>query len=168
MTQPDLRHFTFYICLFLCLITVAAFWQVTNNEFLYLDDDMYVTKNSHVQAGLSIDGLIWAFTTTWASNRHPLTWLSHMFDCQVFGLNAGFHHLSSLFFHIINTLLLFLILQKVTNTFWRSAFVSSLFALHPLHIESVAWVAERKDVLSTLFFMLTILAYILSLVFLLW
>ena len=108
---------------------------------------------------ITIENLKWAFTTTHAPYWHPLTWLSHMLDVQLFGLKAGGHHLMNVFFHIANTLLLFLILRRMTKTLWRSAFVAALFALHPLHVESVAWVAERKDVLSTLFWMLTLGAY---------
>src|SRR5205823_2855936 len=101
----------------------------------------------------------WAFTHAFSSNWHPLACLSHMLDCQLFGLNAGAHHLESVGFHIANTLLLLLFLSRVTKAFWRSTFVAALFALHPLHVESVAWISERKDVLSTFFFLLTLLSY---------
>ncbi len=147
------------ICLLLIVATIAVFWQVYNHDFVNYDDNLYVTENRHVQAGLTWEGIIWAFTTTHASNWHPLTWLSHMLDCQLFGLNAGGHHLTNLLFHIANTLLLFLVFNRMTGAIWRSAFVAALFALHPLHVESVAWVAERKDVLSTFFWMLTMWAY---------
>ena len=150
----------FLICLFITITTVAVYCQVINNEFVYYDDNQYVTENHHVISGLSLKNIDWAFTTTCASNWHPLTWLSHMMDCQFFGLNPGRHHLINLLFHIANTLLLFFILQKMTGALWKSAFVSVLFALHPLHVESVAWVAERKDVLSTFFWMLTIWSYV--------
>ena len=148
------------VCLFLIMATIVVYWQVRNHEFVNFDDSEYITENRHAQAGLTWKGIIWAFTTTHAGNWHPLTWLSHMLDCQIYGLNAGGHHLTSLLFHIVNTLLLFVVLNRLTGALWRSAFVAALFALHPLHVESVAWVAERKDVLSTFFWMLTMWAYI--------
>ena len=125
-----------------------------------LDDNAYITGNRHVQSGLTLAGVTWAFTTTHASLWIPLTWLSHMLDCQLYGLNPSGHHLTNLVFHIASTLLLFLVLERMTGALWRSAFVAALFALHPLHVESVAWAAERKDVLSTFFWMLTMWAYI--------
>ena len=149
------------VCLFLVIVTLAVYWQVGNHEFVNYDDDQYVTENQHVQAGLTLKSITWAFTSTHASNWHPLTWLSHMLDCQIYGLNPGGHHFTSVFFHILNSILLFLIFKRMTGAFWKSAFVAALFALHPLHVESVAWVAERKDVLSTFFWMLTMGAYIL-------
>ncbi|HUL98834.1 MAG TPA: hypothetical protein VLU24_05335, partial [Mycobacterium sp.] len=118
-----------------------------------------MTANPHVAGGLTWENVAWAFTTNHAANWHPLTWLSHMADVELFGMNAGAHHLTSLLFHAANTLLLFLLLRRMTGALGRSAFVAALFAVHPLHVESVAWVAERKDVLSTLFWMLTLLAY---------
>jgi tetratricopeptide (TPR) repeat protein len=148
------------ISLFLAAATLAAFWQVSRCEFINIDDTEYVTQNSHIQNGITMEGIRWAFTTQHASNWHPLTWLSHMLDVQLFGLNARGHHLTNLFFHIANTLLLFLVFHRMTKEIWQSAFVAALFALHPLHVESVAWVAERKDVLSTFFWMLTLGAYL--------
>jgi hypothetical protein len=148
------------VSLFLVLATLTVYWQVVNHEFVNLDDDKYIIENSHVRQGLSRESVIWAFTATEAANWHPLTWLSHMLDCQLYGLNPKGHHLTNEFFHLVNTLLLFLILKSMTGTLWRSGFVAALFALHPLHVESVAWVAERKDVLSTLFWMLTLWAYL--------
>ena len=153
-------HRDLIIYFFLILVTVAVFWQVGSFDFVRYDDDKYVTENRHVQPGLTRDGLAWAFLSVYANNWHPLTWLSHMLDYQLFGANAAGHHITNLIFHVINTLLLFLILRRITGFPWRSAFVAVLFAIHPLHIESVAWVAERKDVLSTLFFMLTVWAYV--------
>jgi len=150
----------FSICLFLIAAILAVFWQVRTHEFLKYDDEAYVTVNPHVNAGLTLKGIIWAFTTTHASNWHPLTWLSHMLDCQLYGLNPAGHHLTNLVFHIASTLLLFLVLKGMTGALWRSGFVAALFALHPLHVESVAWVAERKDVLSTFFWILTMWAYV--------
>jgi len=148
------------ICLLLSSITLAVYWQVRNHEFVIYDDDLYVTENPHVQAGLTRESLKWAFTTTWASNWHPLTWLSHMLDCQLYELNPSGHHLTNVFLHLANTLLLFLVLKRMTGAAGKSIVVAALFALHPLHLQSVAWVAERKDVLSTLFLMLTLWAYL--------
>ena len=149
-----------FIGLFLTVATLVVFWQAHDHAFIGYDDTKYVTANYYVQAGLTKEGLIWAFTTTHASNWHPLTWLSHMLDCQLYGLNPRGHHLTNVFFHLLNTLLLFLVLQRMTGVPWRSGLVAALFALHPLHVESVAWVAERKDVLSTFFLFLTLLSYI--------
>ncbi len=148
-----------FICLLLVLMTLALYWPVTNHSFTNFDDDQYVTGNAHVTAGLTWSGIVWAFQSGYAHNWHPLTWMSHMLDCQLYGLNPTGHHLTSLLLHIANTVLLFLFLNRITGTKWRSAFVAALFACHPLHVESVAWVAERKDVLSTFFWMLTLLAY---------
>ncbi|MFH1673235.1 MAG: hypothetical protein ABIF87_07405 [Pseudomonadota bacterium] len=148
------------VCLFLIVATISVFWQVSKHDFVNYDDHKYVTDNRRVQAGLTWEGTTWAFTTFHASNWHPLTWLSHMLDCQLYGLSPAGHHLTNLLFHISNTLLLFLVLNRMTGALWRSGFVAALFALHPLHVESVAWVAERKDVLSTFFWMLTMWAYI--------
>ncbi|MFH1242622.1 MAG: tetratricopeptide repeat protein, partial [Pseudomonadota bacterium] len=157
-SQKDGRK-TKLIALSLVLVTLALYWQVRNHAFINYDDDVYVTENHHVRAGLTGKCVFWAFKTTVAGLWHPLTLLSHMLDCQLFGLNPGRHHLTNLFFHIANTLLLFLVFKKMTGALYRSAFVAALFALHPLHVESVAWVAERKDVLSTFFWMLTLWAY---------
>jgi Flp pilus assembly protein TadD len=148
------------IYLFLTLAVLAAFWQVNHCDFINYDDEDYITENSHIQNGITLEGTRWAFTTSRAANWHPLTWLSHMLDYQLFGLKPGWYHLTNVFFHIANTLLLFLILNRMTRALWQSAFVAALFALHPLHVESVAWVSERKDVLSTFFWMLTMGAYI--------
>ncbi|MGC8863867.1 MAG: tetratricopeptide repeat protein [Armatimonadota bacterium] len=145
--------------LVLTLITVIAFRPVFDAGFVAYDDDYYVTRNFHVQAGPTAPSLAWAFTTFAAGNWHPLTWISHMLDCQLYGLNPLGHHLTSLLLHIANVLLLFAALTKLTGALWQSALVAALFAVHPLHVESVAWIAERKDVLSTLFWMLTMLAY---------
>jgi tetratricopeptide (TPR) repeat protein len=144
----------------LCLSIFAVYWQVWNHSFVNYDDTLYVTKNPHVQAGLTSKDIAWSLTTTHGGNWHPLTWLSHMLDCHLFGMDPGWHHFSSLLFHTANALLLFLALNRMTGGLWRSAFVAGLFALHPLHVESVAWVAERKDVLSTFFLFLTLLSYV--------
>jgi hypothetical protein len=146
-------------CVVLAGATLAVFWPVLHYPFINLDDPEYVTQNPHLLGGLSWTSISWAFTTGYAANWHPLTWLSHMLDVQLFGENSGLHHLTSLLFHVTNTILLFLVLHRMTGTLWRSACVAGIFALHPLHVESVAWVAERKDVLSGFFFMFTLLAY---------
>ncbi|HUH66502.1 MAG TPA: tetratricopeptide repeat protein [Syntrophales bacterium] len=153
-------HRDLFICFFLVIITVAVFWQVSGLDFVRYDDDKYVTENSHVQAGLTRSGIVWAFSSVYANNWHPLTWISHMVDCQLFSTNPAGPHLVNLFLHIVNTLLLFIVLKRMTDLPWRSAFVATLFAVHPLHVESVAWVSERKDVLSTFFFMMSTWAYV--------
>jgi tetratricopeptide (TPR) repeat protein len=149
-----------FLCWLLALTTLAVFLPVARQAFVNYDDSDYVSENAHVQSGLKWDNVVWAFTTGHASNWHPLTWLSHMVDAQLFGRQAGPQHLVSVGFHIANTLLLFLLLRRMTGALWRSAFVAALFALHPLHVESVAWASERKDVLSALFFLLTLGAYV--------
>ena len=148
------------VCLFLIISTLSVYWQVTNYNFVDFDDIEYVYENRHVQGGFTLESIKWAFTTNRASIWHPLSWLSHMLDYQLYGLNPGSHHLTNLFFHIFNTLLLFFVLKKMTGHLWQSAFVAALFALHPLHVESVAWISERKDVLSAFFWMLTMWSYI--------
>jgi hypothetical protein len=148
------------VSLLLMIAGFIAFWQVTQCGFINLDDNEYVTDNRHVQDGLTVEGIAWAFTTGQVSNWHPLTWISHMIDVELFGLQPGWHHLTNLFFHLASTLLLFLGLHRMTRALWQSAFVAALFALHPLHVESVAWVAERKDVLSTFFWMLSMGIYV--------
>lgn len=147
------------ICLFLVMATITVYCQVAEFEFINFDDTTYITENINIQNGFSLDSVSWAFTTVHAANWHPITWLSHMLDYSLFVMHSGNHHLLSLFFHIINTLLLFFVFRKMTGGLWQSAFVATLFALHPLHIESVAWVSERKDVLSTFFWMLTMGSY---------
>jgi tetratricopeptide (TPR) repeat protein len=149
------------LILLLSVATFSLYWPVRNYEFINLDDSVYVYDNPQVKAGLSLKGVIWAFTTLEAGFWHPLTWLSHMLDCQLYGLNPGWHHLTNLLFHIASTLLIFLVLERMTKALWASSLVAALFALHPLHVESVAWVAERKDVLSTFFWMLTLWTYAL-------
>ena len=148
------------ICLLLALVTLAAYWPVRNAGFVVFDDPDYVTENSHVQAGLTWTGVKWAFTTFQASNWHPLTWLSHMIDASLFGPNAGAQHFINVLFHSANAALLLLLLFRITSKLWPAAFVAALFAWHPLHVESVAWISERKDVLSTFFALLTLLAYV--------
>ena len=148
------------IYLLLAGTTLAAFWQLSHCGFINFDDTSYVTENIHIRHGITAEAIRWAFSTGYSSNWHPLTWMSHMLDIQLFGLEPRWHHLTNLLFHIANTLLLFFVFHRMTKAPWKSAFVAALFALHPLHVESVAWVAERKDVLSTFFWMLTMGAYI--------
>jgi len=148
------------ISILLVAATLAVYGQVIGFRFVNLDDNHYITENPAVLEGLTLQGILWAFTTFYADFWHPLTWLSHMIDVELYGLWAGGHHLTSLLLHLANTVLLFLVLAAMTGANAPSAAVAALFALHPLHVESVAWVAERKDVLSTLFFMLTLLAYV--------
>jgi tetratricopeptide (TPR) repeat protein len=150
---------TFILSLALVLLTVLAYLPVRQNGFINFDDNYYITDNPHVKAGLSWDTVIWAFTTYDAANWHPLTWFSHSLDYQLFGMNAAGPHLISVLLHGLNAVLLFLVLQSLTGLIWRSLMVAALFAVHPLNVESVAWAAERKNVLSMLFFLLAIWAY---------
>jgi hypothetical protein len=145
--------------LLLALITLLVYLPAARDNFSHFDDCDYVTGNRVVQNGLTWAGVKWAFTTGYASNWHPITWLSHMLDCELFGLNAGAQHYVNVLFHATNAVLLFLLLLRLTRELWPSLFVAALFAWHPLHVESVAWIAERKDVLSTFFALLTLLAY---------
>ena len=147
------------LCLALAVITFAVFGQTLRHQFVNFDDDDYVVKNPFVTQGLTLPGLIWAFTHSHAANWHPLTWLSHMLDCDLYGLDPGGHHLTNVLVHTGAVIALFLVLRRITGAMWRSAFVAAVFAIHPLRAESVAWVSERKDVLSGLFFMLTVGAY---------
>ncbi|MEI6208103.1 MAG: tetratricopeptide repeat protein [Desulfuromonadales bacterium] len=148
------------ICLLMLAVTLAVFARSANFEFINFDDPGYVTKNAAVKNGLQANTIVWAFTSTSMSNWHPVTWLSHMLDVQLFGLNPRAHHLVSVILHTASALLLFLLLVRITGMEWQSLAVASLFALHPLHVESVAWVAERKDVLSGLLWHLTLLLYV--------
>src|SRR5439155_26255870 len=152
---------TFLVCSILALVTAAVYLPVARHQFINFDDPDYVTGNPYVQAGLNPESIRWAITGVYSSNWHPLTLMSHMLDCQLYGQKPAGHHLTSVIFHVANTLLVFLLLKLMTSAFWRSAFVAGLFALHPLHVESVAWVAERKDVLSGFFGLLTLLLYAL-------
>ncbi len=148
-----------FLGLLLGLLALFAYWPVARCGFVDFDDFAYITENPKVPAGLTLEGATWAFRAGYAGNWHPLTWLSHMLDAQLYGLQPAGHHLTSLFFHLADTLLLFLLFNRMTGSLWRSAFVAGLFALHPLHVESVAWVSERKDVLSAFFGFLCLLAY---------
>lgn len=146
--------------LVILLSTVAAFWPLSRCDFIYFDDLTYVVENARIRSGFTGSSLAWAFTTFHFANWHPLTWLSYMADFKLYGLNPAGYHLTNVLFHAGNALLLFLVLREATGRTWESAAVAGLFALHPLHVESVAWVSERKDVLSTFFWMLTLLTYI--------
>jgi|WetSurMetagenome_2_1015567.scaffolds.fasta_scaffold99501_1 protein O-mannosyl-transferase len=162
--KPKLRTYKTYtaaaVCGVLLLAVVLVFGRTVGHEFICYDDDRYVYENPVVQKGMTLEGLRWAMTYGEIGHWHPLTWLSHMLDCQIYGLQAGGHHLTNILLHAAAAILLFLVLWRMTGFFWRSAFVAAVFAVHPLRAESVAWVAERKDVLSGLFFMLTIGAYV--------
>jgi len=190
--KPAHKYWYLLVCVLLTLVTLAVYWPVHKYDFVHYDDDDYVTDNQNVQQGLTWQSIKWAFTTGHASNWHPLTWLSHIIDCRLFGDDPGSHHLVNLLFHVTNTLLLFIVFNRMTQHYFErtsaehntglyrtekpvdktllfpqnsagllpSAFVAALFALHPLHVESVAWIAERKDLLSTLFWLLTMLAYV--------
>src|SRR6266850_3137316 len=148
------------ICAVLAAITWLVFGQTLGHQFVSFDDPEYVYGNRDVAAGLSLGGIAWGFTHIIAGNWHPITTISHMLDCQLYGLNASGHHFTNVLLHTIAVILLFLALQQMTGSLWRSGFVAALFAIHPLHVESVAWISERKDVLSAVFFMLTLGAYI--------
>ncbi len=159
LKSPGDKRDTF-ICLVLILFIIIIYWQVKDFKFVYYDDGSYVTERAHVIAGLTWEGLSWAITTTEAGFWHPLTWLSLMVDRELFGNNPGGYHWTNVILHIINTLLLFFFLKRSTKAPLRSAFVALLFAIHPLHVESVAWVSQRKDLLCTLFGFATLLAYV--------
>ncbi len=152
--RPDLL-----ILLGLAVMTFAIYAQVAGHQFITLDDPTYIQENPMVNRGISGAGLAWAFTTFYATNWHPLTWISHMIDCQLFGMKAGRHLLVNALIHVANTLLVFWFLLRATHARWPSALVAALFALHPLHVESVAWASERKDTLSTFFGLLSLIAY---------
>jgi hypothetical protein len=147
------------IALLLGLVTLLAYAPATHDSFLNLDDDLFVTNNHLVQKGLTWTGVAWAFRTFHESMWHPLTWLSHMLDCELFGVNPRGHHFTSVFLHVVNALLLLWLLWRLTGNLWPSALVAALFAWHPLSVESTAWIAERKNLLSTCFGLLTLLAY---------
>src|SRR5438094_3075929 len=148
------------ILLGLTVMTFASYAQVIGHQFITLDDPTYIQGNSMVNRGLTRAGIAWAFTTFYAANWHPLTWISHMIDCQLFGTNAGRHLLVNALIHLANTLLVFWLLLRTTHARWLSALVAALFALHPLHVESVVWASERKDTLSTFFGLLSLIAYV--------
>ncbi len=148
------------VYLFLVAITLAVFGQTIRYDFVNFDDDLYVYNSPAIKAGLTLKGITFAVISQHAGNWHPLTTISHMVDCQLYGLNAGCHHATNVVLHIIAVLLLFQVLRQMTDAPWKSAVVAALFAVHPLHVESVAWVSERKDVLSAVFFFLMLGAYV--------
>ena len=148
------------ICLSIAALTLMIYAQVRGHAFLNYDDDIYITGNLHIKEGLTLNAAIWAFTSFYESNWIPLTWLSHMLDVQLFGMAASGHHLTNVALHLANSLLLFFLFRKMCAALWRPAFIALLFAVHPLHVESVAWAAERKDLLCGLFFLLTLFFYV--------
>jgi tetratricopeptide (TPR) repeat protein len=158
-TRLGSRGITICICLFLVAISLVVFGQTTRHDFVNFDDDLYVYNTPAVQSGLTLKGIIAAFIYPHARNWHPLTTISHMLDCQLYGLKAGGHHATNIILHTIAVLVLFWVLRQMTGAIWKSAIVAALFAVHPLHVESVAWVSERKDVLSAVFFFLMLGAY---------
>lgn len=157
----SINRLVLLVCLVLIIATSILYWQVSEHEFINFDDTAYVTENPQVQKGISIDNIFWAFSFegTQYAYWHPLTWISHMVDCEFFGLSSGKHHLMNVFFHLANVMLLFFVFRKMTGTLWRSAFVAALFALHPINVDSVAWLAERKNLLSTFFWLLAMIIY---------
>src|SRR6267378_2160592 len=159
-TRSPSRAAQFGICAAIVILIWIVFGQTLGHDFVNYDDKTYVYGNSLVSSGLSFSNLSRAFVDIQTNNWHPLTLISHMIDCQIFDLKAGGHHFTNVLLHTIAALLLFVWLRNVSGRVWSSAFVSALFAIHPLRVESVAWIAERKDVLSALFFFLTLLAYV--------
>ncbi len=156
----NLRRVIACICICLFVLTWVVFGQTVRYDFVNYDDPRYVYQNTRITSGISVGNVIWAFSHIHSENWHPLTTITHMLDCQLHGLNAGWHHFTNVLLHSFAVVLLFVALERMTGALWRSAFVSAVFAVHPLHVESVAWIAERKDVLSAFFFMLTLLAYL--------
>ena len=159
LRKPDRGWIAACVCVCLALLTWGVFAQTLRYDFVNYDDPQYVYQNVRITNGSSFSNVAWAFTHIHSENWHPLTTITHMLDCQLYGLKAGWHHFTNVLLHTVAVVLLFLALQRMTGALWRSAFVAALFAIHPLHVESVAWIAERKDVLSAAFFMLTLLAY---------
>jgi len=159
--KSSLTNLDFVICLLLAAVTLAIYWQTRHFEFLYFDDQLFVSHFPNLKAGLTYKNIVWAFTSTILETNYwvPLTWISFLLDYEIYGLDAGGFHITNVLFHASNTVLLFILLRKITGSLWQSAFVAALFGLHPLHVESVAWVTERKDVLSTFFFLLALLSY---------
>lgn len=149
-----------FICLGLALIVILPFYQTSQFNFVIYDDSLYIMSNKNIQAGFNWNSISWAFTTMFGVNWHPLTWLSLILDYKMYGMNAGGYHVTSMLIHLVNSVLLFLILGRMTGQLWQSGFVAALFAVHPLHVESVAWVMERKDVLSAMFWLLTMGTYV--------
>ena len=160
MSEKSDKSRIWFVYLALLVSPLAVFWQVHSFEFINYDDNDYVYKNNHIVTGLKWENIVWVFTHDHGGDFHPLTGLSHIMDCELFGTAPGSQHVVNLLFHLANTLLLFTVLRKMTGAIWQSAFVAALFALHPLHVEPVAWISSRKDVLSTFFWILTMVAYL--------
>jgi len=160
LARTSRQWVTVCVCIVIAVLTWIVFGQTLRHDFVNYDDPRYVYQNTKITSGLNMAGVAWAFSHIHAENWHPLTTITHMLDCQLYGLKAGWHHFTNVLLHGVASILLFLALQHMTGALWRSAFVAAVFAIHPLHVESVAWVAERKDVLSGVFFMLTLLAYV--------
>ena len=158
--RPSLRWVPICICTALALLAWAVFGQTVRYDFVNYDDPHYVYQNTRITSGINLGNIAWAFTHVHSENWHPLTTITHMLDCQVYGVNAGWHHFTNILLHSIAVVVLFIALARMTGALWRSAFVAAVFAVHPLHVESVAWIAERKDVLSAVFFVLCLLAYL--------
>lgn len=156
--SPDKQKLIVYALLI--MVTLSVYGQVHHYDFINVNDDDYLTNNSHVQSGLTFNGLLWAFNSVHAGFWHPLTWISLMFDSQMYGLDAGGYHITNLILHVLSALLLFWLFNRMTGVIWKGAFVAAFFALHPFHVESVAWIAERKDVLSAFFWMLSLCLYV--------
>jgi hypothetical protein len=156
--SPDRQKLIVYVVL--VAVTLAVYCQVNQFDFINIDDPVFISDTNHIQSGFTLEGFRWAFSTTSSEFWHPLTWLSFMLDYQIYGLNAGGFHVTNVILHILSTLLLFWLFNHMTGEIWKSAFVAAFFALHPLRVESVAWVAERKDVLSVFFWLLTLSLYV--------
>jgi protein O-mannosyl-transferase len=153
------KKYTYLIIILLIIASCAAFGRIAGNDFINLDDDLYITDNINIHSGINLKNIKWTFKAVVAGNWHPLTLISHMLDWSMFGANAGAHHIVSLLFHIGAVIFLFLFLYKTTDSIWPAAFAAAFFAVHPLRVESVAWASERKDVLSMFFGMATLYAY---------
>jgi protein O-mannosyl-transferase len=160
LAKPRQRWLTIGVSVFLLNLTWLVFGQTLGYDFVNYDDPSYVYQNTRITSGINLANVAWAFTHVHSENWHPLTTITHMLDCQLYGLHAGWHHFTNVLLHCLAVVLLFVALERMTGVLWRSAFVAAVFAVHPLHVESVAWIAERKDVLSAVFFMLTLLAYL--------
>ena len=161
MTKISLnRHRNVLICLLLTTAVLVVYWQVQNFDFIDYDDNIYVIENTHIQTGLTFQNIAWAFRDTHVGHWHPLTWFSHMLDWRLFRANPGGHHWTSIILHVANTLLLFLVFKRMTAEVWKNAFIAALFGVHPLNVESVVWIAERKNVLSMFFLIVTIWVYV--------
>src|SRR5215467_2333362 len=159
MTRFTEKRTSYLVAVALAIGTAAVYWEVVGHPFINYDDPIYVTGNIQVHQGIQLKTVAWAFKTSTFGNWLPLAWLTHLLDYQLYGMRAGGHHFTSLLIHVINTVLLFFVLKKLTGAVWKSGFVAALFAAHPLNVESVAWIAERKNILCTLFWILGIWAY---------